>query len=502
MAGRCDLEQSLEKQMSVIRRRAVEIITEEELEEKIKRAIETGKPLRIKLGLDPNRPDIHIGHMVVIDKLRDFQDLGHEVVLIVGTFTGFIGDPSARDSTRPRISLEEVMQHAGTYFEQVQRVLDPDKTQIVSNADWLMPLNFAEILGIASKVTVAQILDRDDFQMRYQEGKPISLQEFLYPLAQAYDSVAVESDVELGGTDQKFNCLVGRDLQRAFGQEPQCVISTPLLVGTDGEKKMSKSIGNYIGITDDPDTMYGRVMSIPDSALVDYYKLATNQSLEWIADLEKVLMHGQVNPMEVKKDLARLIVTRYHSEGAAEKAEEQFVKVFSQREIPDDMPEFHVTDDMKDEEGKVGIVKLITSAGMASSNSKAKRLINQGAVTLDGERIDDFESRLNIKDGQVLRVGKRRFAKILDLALIVREVCGKYYAVIGGRTEGIPGTSYSLVYSKDHAKKDGKDTGDPAGTQFIATSVEGFIDNLREWVNDRKEKNPDLVKRFNDYLND
>jgi len=390
------VEQSLEKQMKVIRRRAVEIITEQDLEAKVKKSIETGKPLKVKLGLDPNRPDIHIGHMVVIDKLRDFQELGHEVVLIVGTFTGFIGDPSERDSTRPQISFEEVMQHAGTYFEQVQGVLDPDKTQIVSNADWLMPLNFADILGIASKVTVAQILERDDFESRYKEGKPISLQEFLYPLAQAYDSVAVESDIELGGTDQKFNCLVGRNLQRSFGQEPQCVITTPLLVGTDGVKKMSKSLDNYIGIKDDPETMYGRVMSIPDNVLIDYFTLATNKPLDWIADLEKTLQHGQIHPMEVKKELARTIVGRYHDEDAAGKAQSQFEQVFSRRELPDDMPEYAITEELKGEDGKVWIIKLITSAGMASSNSEAKRLVKQGAVTIDGERIDDFEAMANV----------------------------------------------------------------------------------------------------------
>ncbi len=366
----------------------------------------------MKLGLDPNRPDIHIGHMVVIDKLRDFQELGHEVVLIVGTFTGFIGDPSERESTRPQITLEEVMQHAGTYFEQVKDVLDPAKTQIVSNADWLMPLNFAEILGIASKVTVAQILERDDFQSRYREGKPISLQEFLYPLAQAYDSVAIESDIELGGTDQKFNCLVGRDLQRAFGQEPQCVITTPLLVGTDGEKKMSKSLDNYIGITEDPDMMYGKVMSIPDAVMIDYYTLATNEDLQWIADLQKALQHGEAHPMEAKKKLARIIVTRYHSAEAADKAEANFTQVFSKRELPDKMPEFLVPADIVEPDGSVSLVKLITSAGLASSNSEAKRLITQGGVTLDGERIDDFEAKLELKDGQVLKVGKRRFVKV------------------------------------------------------------------------------------------
>lgn len=406
------MEQSLEKQMKVIRRRAVEIITEQDLEAKVKKSIETGKPLRVKLGLDPNRPDIHIGHMVVIDKLRDFQELGHDVVLIVGTFTGFIGDPSERDSTRPQISFEEVMQHAGTYFEQVQGVLDPDKTQIVSNADWLMPLNFADILGIASKVTVAQILERDDFETRYKEGKPISLQEFLYPLAQAYDSVAVESDIELGGTDQKFNCLVGRNLQRSFGQEPQCVLTTPLLVGTDGVKKMSKSLDNYIGIKDDPETMYGRVMSIPDTALIDYFTLATNKPLDWIADLEKTLQHGQIHPMDVKKELARTIVARYHDEDAALGAQEQFEQVFSRRELPDDMPDYAVTDELREKDGKVWVIKLITSAGMASSNSEAKRLVKQGAVSLDGERIDDFEAHLELKDGQVLKVGKRRFARV------------------------------------------------------------------------------------------
>ena len=398
--------------MKVIRRRAVEIITEQDLEAKVKKSIETGKPLRVKLGLDPNRPDIHIGHMVVIDKLRDFQELGHDVVLIVGTFTGFIGDPSERDSTRPQISFEEVMQHAGTYFEQVQGVLDPDKTQIVSNADWLMPLNFADILGIASKVTVAQILERDDFETRYKEGKPISLQEFLYPLAQAYDSVAVESDIELGGTDQKFNCLVGRNLQRSFGQEPQCVLTTPLLVGTDGVKKMSKSLDNYIGIKDDPETMYGRVMSIPDTALIDYFTLATNKPLDWIADLEKTLQHGQIHPMDVKKELARTIVARYHDEDAALGAQEQFEQVFSRRELPDDMPDYAVTDELREKDGKVWVIKLITSAGMASSNSEAKRLVKQGAVSLDGERIDDFEAHLELKDGQVLKVGKRRFARV------------------------------------------------------------------------------------------
>ena len=398
---------SVQEQMEVILRGTAEVISEEELEGKIERSLRTGKPLTVKQGFDPTAPDIHIGHTVSLRKLRQFQDLGHKVVFLIGDFTGMIGDPSGRSEMRKRLSRQEVLQNARTYQEQVFKILDPERTVVAFNSEWCEPMKFEDVLVLASRYTVARMLERDDFSQRYKQGKPITIMEFLYPLIQAYDSVALKADVEVGGTDQKFNLLVGRDVQREYGQEPQVALMMPLLVGTDGKEKMSKSLGNYIGINEPPEEIYGKTMSIPDFLIYPYFELATDVDSSELAEIKRSLEDPEVNPMDLKRRLARRLVAMYHGEEAARRAEEAFDKVFRRREVPDEVPEYVLNQD------RIWIVRLLTSSGLASSNSEARRLIAQGGVYIDGRRVTDPNLEVEFKGGEVVKVGKRKFLRVV-----------------------------------------------------------------------------------------
>uniref|UniRef100_A0A832G1V0 Tyrosine--tRNA ligase n=1 Tax=Ignavibacterium album TaxID=591197 RepID=A0A832G1V0_9BACT len=398
---------SVNEQMDLIRRGAVEIIPEEELVQKIEKSIKSGKPLNIKLGCDPSRPDLHIGHSVVLRKLAQFQQLGHQAILIIGDFTGMIGDPSGRNSTRPALTLEQTRINGESYFQQASKILDKNKTKIVYNSEWLGKMTFEDVIKLASKYTVARMLERDDFTKRYKAGEPISIHEFLYPLAQAMDSVAIQSDVELGGTDQKFNLLVGRDIQREYGVEPQVILTMPLLVGTDGIEKMSKSYDNYIGISDPPEQIFGRTMSIPDTLIYTYFELATNVSNERLKEIKAALEDGKTNPRDLKRELARTLVAMYYDEAAAIKAQEEFDKIFIKKEIPDEIEEFNI-----EENQEINILDLLLLVNFAPSKGEAKRLVQQGGVSIDGEKVSDVHQNINIKSGMILKVGKRKFLKL------------------------------------------------------------------------------------------
>ncbi len=396
-----------EEQLALLRRGAAEIVSEEELLAKLRE----GRPLRVKLGLDPTAPDIHLGFAVVLRKLRQFQDLGHEAILVIGDFTALIGDPSGKKQTRPMLSPEEVARNAATYRMQYSRILDPERTRVVFNSQWLGPMRFADVVRLASKVTVARVMERDDFTQRWREGIPIGLHELLYPLCQAYDSVALQADVELGGTDQKFNLLMGRNLQREFGQPPQVAFLMPLLPGLDGVEKMSKSLGNYIGITEPPEEMYGKVMSIPDDLMPTYFALCTELPEEDVRALVEGLQRGTVHPRDAKRRLAWEIVRLWHGEEAARAAEAAFDRVFARKELPEQIPEVSIrTEELV--EGRLSVARLVVRAGLAPSHSEARRLVLQGGVSLDGVRLRDPEERVVVRDGMVVRVGKRRFARI------------------------------------------------------------------------------------------
>lgn len=402
----------LERQLAEIRRGVAEIVPENELVEKLKKAIATGKPLRVKLGLDPTAPDIHLGHTVVLNKLRTFQDLGHEVIIIIGDFTGRIGDPTGKSETRKQLTEEEVQANARTYQEQIFKILDPAKTRVVFNSQWLAPLTFTDVIQLAAKYTVARMLEREDFSKRFKEGAPISIHEFFYPLMQGYDSVALEADVELGGTDQKFNLLMGRHLQKEFGQEPQIALMMPILEGLDGVNKMSKSLGNYIGINEAPEEMYGKTMSIPDELMLRYFELVTRVSLEELAQIKAGLAEGKLHPRDVKMRLAREIVSMYHGPEAARQAEEHFVRVFQQRHLPEEIPVYQLPANEL-EGGTIGLSKLLQLSGLAASNSEARRLIAQGGVKVNEEKVTDPLMRINVQDGLILQVGKRKFARVI-----------------------------------------------------------------------------------------
>ena len=402
---------TVKEQMDILRRGCAEILSEEDLESKLEKAISTGKPLRDKLGLDPSAPDIHLGHAVVLRKMREFQELGHEVFLVVGDFTGRIGDPSGKSETRPQLSMEKIMENAKTYQEQAFKILDPAHTHTVFNGDWLSKLTFEDVINLASKYTVARMLEREEFRDRFHEERPIYIHEFFYPFMQAYDSIALDADVELGGTDQKFNILFGRTLQREFNQEPQVAILMPILVGLDGVKKMSKSLGNYVGVTENPQESYGKVMSIPDEVMMTYYELATKLPEDEIADVSKALSSGKLHPRDAKRRLAREIVTIYHGHEAAIEAEEEFDTVFREGGLPERIPDIVVSAEHL-VAGKIWCPKLLVMTGLAGSNSEARRLIEQGAVTVDGERIQDSTEDLSVRSGMILKVGKRKFARI------------------------------------------------------------------------------------------
>ncbi|ANP75685.1 tyrosine--tRNA ligase [Vibrio sp. 10N.222.51.C8] len=390
---------SIEAALAEIKRGVEELIPEDELIAKLKE----GRPLRIKLGADPTAPDIHLGHTVIFNKLRAFQELGHEVTFLIGDFTAMVGDPSGKNSTRPPLSREDVLKNAETYKEQVFKILDPAKTQIRFNSEWLSELGAEGMIRLASNQTVARMLERDDFKKRYAGGQPIAIHEFMYPLLQGHDSVALESDVELGGTDQKFNLLMGRELQKAAGQKPQAVLMMPLLVGLDGVKKMSKSAHNYIGISEAPSEMFGKIMSISDDLMWSYYELLSFRPLEEVAELKAGVDAGK-NPRDVKVLLAKEIIARFHSEADAEAAEQEFVNRFAKNQVPDEMPEFEF-------EAGLPIANVLKEAGLVNSTSDAMRMIKQGAAKLEGEKIED--SKFVPEAGTaVYQVGKRKFARI------------------------------------------------------------------------------------------
>ena len=399
---------SVAEQMAVIKRGAVEILVEKELEEKLERSLKSGVPLKIKAGFDPTAPDLHLGHTVLIQKLRQFQQLGHEVNFLIGDFTGMIGDPTGKSETRKVLTREDVLRNAETYKEQVFKILDPEKTKVVFNSDWLNELGCGGMIGLASKYTVARMLERDDFHKRYTTQQPIAIHEFLYPLIQGYDSVALKSDVELGGTDQKFNLLMGRELQREWGQSPQCVLTTPLLEGLDGVNKMSKSLGNYIGISEPADEIFGKLMSISDDLMLRYYELLSDMPLSDLEKLKIGLKDRSLHPMAVKKALGREIVSRFHGAGAGETAEENFVKRFKENEIPDEMPQVNYTST-----DGVLLVQAMAAAGICKSSSEARRAVDQGGVKLNGERVSDVNLKLTKPGEYIVQIGKRRFARIV-----------------------------------------------------------------------------------------
>ena len=402
---------TVDEQFQAIRRGTVEIIPEEGLKAKLKKSEETGQRLRIKLGIDPTAPDIHLGFAVVLRKMRQFQDLGHQVVLIIGDFTASICDPSGKSETRPMLTAEQIRANAETFASQFWLILDRGKTTLTFNGDWLGKMTFGDVVRETSRVTVARILERDDFHKRLAEERPIGLHELLYPIAQALDSVEVKADVEMGGTDQRFNILMVRDLQEAHGQEPQVALFMPILVGLDGVQKMSKSLGNYVGITELPKDMFGKIMSISDDMMPSYFELCTDLPLDEIERIKGDLASGKAHPMDAKKRLAREIVAIYHSADAGTQAQAEFERVFSSREVPQDMPEVTLTPaDL--ENGSIRLMKLLTFAQLAPSGSEARRLIQSGAVSVDGEKLTDATGSLAPTDGQVLRVGKLKFAKL------------------------------------------------------------------------------------------
>nr|WP_084251466.1 tyrosine--tRNA ligase [Kosmotoga arenicorallina] len=393
---------SPEKQLLELKRNAVSFVSESELLERLKE----GKPLRVKLGVDPSRPDLHLGHAVVLRKLRQFQDYGHQVVLIIGDFTARIGDPSGRSKTRPMLSREEARENAITYSRQAFKILDKEKTEIRFNSEWHDRLNFEDVIRLAAKYTVARMLERHDFNKRYNNNEPISVAEFLYPLAQAYDSVVVKADVEIGGDDQYFNFIVARKIQEEYGLRAQIVLTFPLIEGTDGNLKMSKSYDNYIGFEDPPVDMYGKIMSIPDKLIVKYMKLLTDIPEAEIAEYEKQMENRAVNPRDIKMKLAYDITHQFHGREKADEAQDYFVKVFRKKDIPEEMPEIVLNCD------NIDIVELLTKFAGISSRSEARRLIQQGGVKINNSVIDDMHAKLRLSDGDVLRIGKRRFFRI------------------------------------------------------------------------------------------
>ncbi len=397
-----------EEQLKIIKRGTVEILHEKELLEKLERSFKEDKPLTVKAGFDPTAPDIHLGHTVLLEKMRQFQELGHRVIFLIGDFTGMIGDPSGKSETRKPLSKEEVLENARTYKEQIFKILDPQKTIIEFNSKWMSEMSAEALVRLASHYTVARMLEREDFKERFLRQNPIAIHEFLYPLIQGYDSVMLRADIELGGTDQRFNLIVGRELQKEYGQEPQVLVLMPLLVGTDGVKKMSKSFGNYIGIFENPDDMFGKIMSISDELMIKYYELLSHISNEELERLKSDLRSGRMNPKEAKERLAFEIVERYHSTESARSALERFRKVFTKREIPDDIPVYG----FRWNEESVWIPRLLKEAGVVKSTSEALRLISQGGVQLNEDVIHD--TQLKIPEGEyIFRVGKRRFVKII-----------------------------------------------------------------------------------------
>lgn len=395
---------SVAEQLAIIQRGAEEILVEKELIEKL----EAGKPLKIKAGFDPTAPDLHLGHTVLLNKLKQFQDLGHEILFLIGDFTAMIGDPTGKSATRPPLSPEDIIKNAETYKEQVFKILDPAKTKVVFNSEWMGKMSAADLIKLAATQTVARMLERNDFEDRYKSGTPIAIHEFLYPLVQGYDSVALEADVEIGGTDQKFNLLMGRTLQGHYGQKPQCTLTMPILEGLDGVQKMSKSLGNYIGIKDAPNDMFGKVMSVSDDLMWRYFELLSFESLDTIAGYQKAVEAGE-NPRNIKVKLALELITRFHDADSAESALKDFETRFSKNAIPDDMPEITI-------EAAMPLANLLKEAGLVNSTSDGHRMVKQGAVKLNGQKIEDSRAIVEACDKQVYQVGKRKFARITVLS--------------------------------------------------------------------------------------
>ncbi len=408
------MEKDLKKQLDMIILGTEDILIREELEKIIKESIDNNKPLKVKLGLDPTAPDIHLGHTVVLNKLRHFQDLGHKAILIIGDYTARIGDPSGRSSLRPKLSPEVIDKNAETYVKQAFKILDPDKTEMVRNSKWLQNLKFEEILGLTSRFTVARMLERDDFKKRFKANVSIAIMEFLYPIMQAYDSVAIEADIELGGTDQRFNLLMGRELQKDLGQRPQIAITMPILVGTDGTNKMSKSLGNYIGVDEHPNEVFGKIMSVPDEVMMDYYVLLTRLEASEIRSIESDLKSEKLNPSIAKRRLARIIIEYLYSPDEAKSSEENFDLLFKKKQIPDEVEEFQISRG-EAKKGSMWVISILTGSGLVSSNGEARRMMKQGAIKLDGVRIDDDSMEIDLKeiDGKILQKGKRHFRKII-----------------------------------------------------------------------------------------
>lgn len=399
---------SAAEQFRLISHGVADLLPEDEFKKKLEKSVATNTPLIVKLGLDPTAPDIHLGHTVVLRKLKLFQDFGHKVIILIGDFTARIGDPTGKSVTRPPLTEEQVITNAKTYQEQIFKVLDPEKTEVRFNSEWLSKLDFADVLKLASKYTVARMLERDDFHKRYTEGRPISIHEFMYPLMQGYDSIALKADVEFGGTDQTFNLLMGRHLQGEEGMPEQTIITMPILEGLDGVQKMSKSLGNYIGIREAPSEMYGKAMSIPDELMMRYFMLVTDMSIEEQEQLSKDLESGAAHPRDVKMKLAHTIVRLYHGEEAANFGQDEFVRVFQKHAMPTDIPEYKVAIT----EEPVFVPQLLSDAGLTASNGEARRSIKAGAFKIDGEKCN--EEHIVLKDGMVLQVGKRKFIKIVS----------------------------------------------------------------------------------------
>lgn len=395
----------LNEQMDVIRDGAIEVLPEDELVKKIENSIKKNQPLRIKLGADPSRPDLHLGHAVVLHKLRQFQDLGHTAILIIGDFTAMIGDPTGKSKTRPQLTLEETRINGQSYLEQATIILKKDNLEVLYNSDWLGKMNFSDVIQLAARYTVAQLLERDDFSKRFRSGIPISVHELLYPLAQAMDSAQIKADVELGGTDQKFNLIVGREIQKAYGIEPQCIVTMPLLEGTDGVEKMSKSLDNYIALTDTPREMFGKVMSIPDTLITRYMRYAAFFPESVVSEIDKGLSAGTVHPRDAKVRTAMKIVELYHSKDDAVAALDEFERIFKNKELPDQIDEKQISA----ENSEIGLMDLLVAAGLAPTKKEAKRLIEQGGVLIDQEKATDPFQKVSLKEKRLLKVGKRKF---------------------------------------------------------------------------------------------
>jgi tyrosyl-tRNA synthetase len=400
----------INEQLKIIKKGAAEIISEEDIIKKLEKSAKENKPLTIKLGLDPSAPDIHLGHTVVLRKMKAFQDLGHQVIIIIGDATGMIGDPTGKSAVRKQLSHDQVLENAKTYQDQIFKILDREKTIVKFNSEWLQAMNFMDVANLASKYTVARMLERDDFKKRFASNQSISIHEFFYPLMQGYDSVAIKADIEMGGTDQKFNILMGRTLQKEYEQEPQIALLMPIIEGTDGVKKMSKSLGNYIGISEAPNDMYGKTMSIPDELIIRYFELVTDEHPDSIEAMKYDMEQDKVNPRDLKMRLAKEVVKLYHGEEKAMEAEQYFKSVFQKKNIPDDIAEMEVSIE-ESEEGLFFIPKLVTGLKLSPSTSEARRLLKQGGIKLNGEKLES--DKISLQTGDIIQVGKRKFAKLI-----------------------------------------------------------------------------------------